>query len=526
VQIVSVSGEDPSYMRRWLVVIAILLISFVVALIAFTPLIKSQIRSRTETYLRARFQSEVDFTSFDIHLFPLPRIAINGLTLRLKGRTDVPPLIQIQRASFTASLVDVFRKRYTIENVTLEGLQIHIPPKSSGARPRIQGTDVDLARKYPILIKEIHAANGLISILRDDPKKPAREFPIEQVLINNFSFDNAASFHAKLTNPIPRGEIDCTGNFGPWQADEPRHTPVDAKFTFSHADMGTIKGLQGTLSSTGIFSGPLDFLNVEGSTDTPDFALRISAHPVALHTDYTAIVDGTNGNVILKPVIAHFRHTTLIVNGQVADLTPEKGRTIALNVVSGEARIEDLLYLTVKYDKPIMNGSTTITAKLEIGEGQRDILQRMTVDGQFGVANAHFTSPSVQEKIDSFSRRGQGRPEDTDIENVVSGLTGNFRMAGGSIDFSKLSFKVTGAGVELSGTYGLDKGEIDFHGKLLLDAKLSQTTTGTKSFLLKAVDPFFKGKNGGSEVPIKIAGTKDHPLYGLDFHHKDTPKKN
>lgn len=451
---------------------------------------------------------------------------MDGLTLRLKGRTDVPPLIQIQRVSFTASLPDVLRRRYTIEKVELEGLQIHIPPKESGARPRIQGTDVDLARKYPILIKEIHATNGLISILRADPNKPPREFPIQQVVVNNFSFDDPASFHAQLTNPVPRGEIDCSGTFGPWQADEPRHTPVDAKFTFSHADMGTIKGLQGTLSSSGKFSGPLDFLNVEGSTDTPDFALRISAHPVALHTDYTAIVDGTNGNVILKPVIAHFRHTTLVVNGEVADLTPEKGRTISLNVVSTAARIEDLLYLTVKYDKPIMNGNTTITAKLEIGEGQRDIIQRMTVDGQFGVANAHFTSPGVQEKIDSFSRKGQGRPEDSDIENVVSGLAGKFHMAAGSIDFSRLSFKVTGADVELSGTYGLDEGQIDFHGKLFLDAKLSQTTTGTKSFLLKAVDPFFKGKNGGSEVPIKITGTKDHPSYGLDLHRKDDSGKN
>jgi hypothetical protein len=513
-------------MRRWLTVLAVLLVLGIVGLVAFAPLIKSQIRSRTEAYLRARFQSKVQFTDFDVHLFPRPRITMDGLTLRLKGRTDVPPLIQIQRVSFTASLPDVLRRRYTIENVELDGLQIHIPPKESGARPRIQGTDVDLATKYPILIKEIHATNGLISILRADPNKPPRQFPIQQVVVNNFSFDDPASFHAQLTNPVPRGEIDCSGTFGPWQADEPRHTPVDAKFTFSHADMGTIKGLQGTLSSSGKFSGPLDFLNVEGSTDTPDFALRISAHPVALHTDYTAIVDGTNGNVILKPVIAHFRHTTLVVNGEVADLTPEKGRTISLNVVSTAARIEDLLYLTVKYDKPIMNGNTTITAKLEVGEGQRDIIQRMTVDGQFGVANAHFTSPSVQEKIDSFSRKGQGRPEDSDIENVVSGLAGKFHMAAGSIDFSRLSFKVTGADVELSGTYGLDEGQIDFHGKLFLDAKLSQTTTGTKSFLLKAVDPFFKGKNGGSEVPIKITGTKDHPAYGLDLHRKDNSEKN
>jgi hypothetical protein len=513
-------------MRRWLLALLVLVVLCGVALIAFAPLIKSQIRTRTEAYLRARFQSDVQFSQFNIYLFPRPKIAIDNLTLRLKGRTDVAPLIQIQRVSFTASLPDVLRKRYTIENVQLEGLQIHIPPKGSGARPRIGGTDVDLAKKYPVLIKEIHASYGLISILRDDPKKPSRDFPVQQLVVKNFSFDDPASFHAQLTNPIPQGEIDCSGQFGPWQADEPRHTPVNAKFTFDNANMGTIKGLEGTLSSTGKFSGPLDLLNVEGSTDIPNFSLHISGHPVALHTEYTAIVDGTNGNVILKPVIATFRHTTLVVNGEIADMTPEKGRTILLNVVSTAARIEDLLYLTVKYDKPIMNGDAKITAKLDIGEGNRDIMQRMTVDGQFGVADAHFTSPTVQQKIDSFSRRGQGQPEDKDIENVVSGLSGNFRMAGGSFDFSKLSFKVTGADVELSGTYGLEKGEIDFHGKLLLDAKLSQTTTGTKSFLLKAVDPFFKGKHGGSEVPIKITGTKDHPVYGLDFHHKDDSKSN
>src|SRR5271156_1470250 len=184
-------------MRRWLTVIAILIIACVIALVASGPLIKSEIRSRTEAYLRARFQSEVQFTNFDIHLFPRPRITIDNLTLRLKGRTDVAPLIQIQRASFAATLPDVFRKRYTLEGVQLDGLQIHIPPKGSGARPRIQGTDVDLATKYPVLIREIHATNALISILRDDPAKLPREFPIQSVLVENFSFDNAATFHAR-----------------------------------------------------------------------------------------------------------------------------------------------------------------------------------------------------------------------------------------------------------------------------------------------------------------------------------------
>ena len=54
------------------------------------------------------------------------------------------------------------------------------------------------------------------------------------------------------------------------------------------------------------------------------------------------------------------------------------------------------------------------------------------------------------------------------------------------------------------------------HGQLLLDAKLSETTTGFKSILLKAVDPFFR-KEGKTVLPIKITRK---PSFGSDLGHK------
>ena len=56
-----------------------------------------------------------------------------------------------------------------------------------------------------------------------------------------------------------------------------------------------------------------------------------------------------------------------------------------------------------------------------------------------------------------------------------------------------------------------------------MDAKLSQITTGVKSFLLKPFDPFFR-KNGETVVPIKVTGTRDKPSFGLDLHHKEDSK--
>ena len=82
--------------------------------------------------------------------------------------------------------------------------------------------------------------------------------------------------------------------------------------------------------------------------------------------------------------------------------------------------------------------------------------------------------------------------------------------------FSDLSFSVPGALARVHGTYGLLTEQVDLHGTLQVDNKLSRGSKGVKSVLLKSVEPFFKKKNGGEIVPIKIGGTFSHPSYGLD----------
>src|SRR5581483_7106667 len=134
---------------------------------------------------------------------------------------------------------------------------------------------------------------------------------------------------------------------------------------------------------------------------------------------------------------------------------------------------------------------------------------------KFGIASAEFLSPKVQSKLDTLSRRGQGQPKDLGIKDVASEMNGKFRVVDAVAHFSNLQFGVPGASVNLAGNYNLDNGALDFRGKLILQAKLSQTTTGVKSFFLKAIDPFFRGKDAGAILPIKISGTRENPEFGL-----------
>jgi hypothetical protein len=55
-----------------------------------------------------------------------------------------------------------------------------------------------------------------------------------------------------------------------------------------------------------------------------------------------------------------------------------------------------------------------------------------------------------------------------------------------------------------------------FAGNLLLDASLPDTLGGFKSILARAAQPFFRRPGGGSKLPIKIAGPRAKPAFGLD----------
>jgi uncharacterized protein involved in outer membrane biogenesis len=517
-------------MRKWIAIaavslVAIFLAAYVLTLHVMAPKLRAMARQEVEEHLQARFESSVDFDDLEVTLYPRIHVVVYGLVLRHKGRTDIPPLIQIRRVSFYTTLTGLLGSRPQIGLVELDGLEIHTPPRTPGGEPLIRGTDQNLTEKYPIVIREIRADDALVVLLRKDSDRPPNQFEIHQLVLNDFGFDRPAAFHALLTNPKPRGYIHCDGQLGPWRADEPSETPVSGNYTFFNADLGTIKGLRGILSSRGTFGGPLDYLRVEGTTDTPDFGLRTSTEPMALHTDFSAIVDGTNGDTVLTKVTAKFLHTTMVTHGEVVDIYPKvKGRTIALDAVSNDARIEDLLALTVKSERPLMTGSAELRTQILIPERDQDVVDRLQLHGQFGLGNVHFTSSTVQGKVDSLSRRGQGKPKDQDISDAMSDLNGRFEMENGSIDFSNLSFGVEGASIALAGSYNLDSGQIDFRGKLRLQAKLSQTMTGWKSVVLKPFNHLFEGKNGGSEIPIKITGTRDHPSFGLDLHDKANTK--
>jgi hypothetical protein len=373
-------------------------------------------------------------------------------------------------------------------------------------------------------------------------------------------------FHAILINPRPTGNIDSTGDFGPFNEHSPGDTPVSGRYTFRNADLSTIKGIGGILSSDGSYQGQLNKIVVDGTTTTPDFRLDIAKRPVPLNTTFHAIVDGTNGDTYLQPVDAWLLHTHIIAQGQVVHVAGVQGRDIRLNITVDPGHIQDMLQLAVKSDQPLMNGQIQVHAKMDLPPGPASVIDKLQLQGSFDLTDTHFPSDKIQSKIDELSLRGQGKAQQANDEgnatknqakndapandqpqngksatssqdqnqdqnqapvtaDIASEMRGNFTFGESKINISALNFRVPGADIAMTGVYDIKGQTLDFTGSARLDAHVSQMVTGWKSWLLKPVDPFFAKNGAGTFVPIKVGGTTAHPAIGLDFKHKDKDPK-
>ena len=493
-------------------VIAIAGVGVVVSFRALEPRLHDWVTSN----LSKSLESEVELGDVRLNWFPL-RLNAKNLMVRHHGRTDVPPLLVV--SSFTVDLKPTDLWSSTVDRVSVDGLEISIPPKNpeTGKRPlpRASGdTSKASDASEGFVIRRLVATNTRLSVIPRDSNRNPRIWDFHQLDMKNLRSSEPATFTASLINPIPYGKIEASGHFGPWQSTEPGTTPLSGEYTFD-ADLGTIEGLAGTLAAIGEMSGTIEQISTKGQTKTLDFRLtELDGTSLPLQTAYDAVVDGTRGDVELKHVDVILGSSRFEARGVVEGTKGVKGKRVVVNVKSSAASLGELLRLVSK-GQPAADGALSIDAAMDLPQGEQTVLRRLALEGSVRAERVTFTKDSVQDKIDELSRKAQGRPTDGSIDDVASRMATEFVLRDGVFTYRKLSFDVQGASVTLDGTHSLRAKTVDLSGVVLLNATVSQTQTGFRSLLLKPFDPLFKKNGAGTRLVIKVAGTQDHPKIAL-----------
>jgi AsmA-like C-terminal region len=521
--------SDPKIAKRrgvWGWVLISLLIA-VIALAVIGEIVVHRampiLKGRVIETLSARFNSRVEMDGFSVSV--LKGLEVSGDGLRIYPEDEVvaagakDPLIVLGHFSFHANLLGLFVKPMRVGTVYVKDMAIHIPPREMRQQAPKGQRHIG---KIKILVDEIVFDDSKLIIGTIKPDKDPKHFEMSRIVMRNVGPDEPWKYDATLVNAIPKGDIHATGTFGPWNNDSPGDSSVTGRYTFDHVDLNTIKGIGGMLSSVGDFSGQLNKITVDGTTETPNFSLDTANHGVPLHTKFHAIVDGTSGDTYLQPVNARLSGSDFTCSGAVVNIKG-KGHTIDLDVNIPAGQIQDFLQLAVKTSPVVMTGGLQMKTKLHIRPGPESVSKKIGLKGGFTLRQIHFTNPEVEDKVDMLSLRAQGDPKAAKpgAEDVHSQMVGQFVMADGKLSFSKLDYTLPGADVSLAGEYTLDGERFEFDGKVRTKAKVSQMVASKwKSILLKPVDPFFKKDGAGAVIPVKVSGTRSAPKFGLDLGHK------
>ena len=489
------------------------------------PLLKERIVKT----LSARFDSRVQLDQIRVSVGNGIHVWGGGLRIYPRHLQASAPLFALAQFSFSTPWSQLFRTPMFIDRVEVRGLDINLPPKEQRAHGK-QGK-----HHFGIRIGEIVCENATLVIGTSKPGKIPLEWDIGHLQLFSVGSGMPMKFHAVLVNPKPVGNIDSEGSIGPFDEESPGDTPVSGVYSFSNADLSTLKGIGGILSSHGKYQGALNSITVDGETSTPDFRLDVAGHSVPLNTTFHALVDGTNGDTYLQPVDAWLLHSHIVAKGDVIRGSNGHGHDIRLDVTVGPGQIQDLLELGAKSQHSLLTGAMQMHTTFYLPSGDQQVIDRLRLAGSFAVLNAHFTEREFQSKIDQLSLRGQGKAKEAQEEsqalkdggatsgaNATSTMRGDFSLGDGRIALKNLNFSVPGAEIAMEGAYKIEGQQLDFHGSARFDAKLSQMVTGWKSILLKPVDPFFSNNNR-TDIPISVTGTRPHPHVGLDLGNKNHP---
>lgn len=499
---------DHATLKTWLIAAAlavgIVIVLFAIATAVLTPIMRRQ----AVQALEKGFHGKVDIAKFRVSIVPRMSATGENLTVR-RGNTGDPPLIFAQKAYLDTGLSGLLKKDKHFGRLVLEGLRIEVPTGNGSNESAGQDSD-----KQRFLFDEVVADGSVLRIL---PKggKPL-EFDLSRLTVKPVGPDVAMHFNAALRIPVPPGQVETAGVFGPWQHGHVGRTALSGRYTLSNADLASFGGIGGDVSSEGTFKGRLQSIDVQGETETPDFRVTSAGHPVNLKTRFNVTVDATEGNVFLHQVDANFLHSSLVVQGGIAGEPGEDGKTISLDAKSDQARMEDLLLLALR-PKPAVRGDTQFSGKLVIPAGDREVVDKLQIDAQFGVETAHMTSRKFQQGINKLSERARGDSKDDDPETVPANFQGLFTVRNGIARVRQISMQIPGATAQGSGTYSLRSDKVNVDGLLRMQAKVSETQKGVKALLAKFIDPIFKKKRAGAVLPVKVRGTINNPTFGLNL---------
>ena len=515
--VVRVFRSDFVHTRRWwLVGTAVAVLALVAAAtVRWSGQLEPRLRDELEAWLSDRLGSDVSIDTVEVTLGPQLHVTGRGLTVRIRHRPDLPPLVTVGSWSGAAHLDRLRIRRF--DELRLTDVRITIPPRRlddmrppdrpRGGRPR---------RPPSMRIDRLVADHVVLGVMPRDEMREPHVWDIRDLRLDPFSFDAASPFSATVDTPLPDDRAHVTGTAGPWPRGHLHDLPLSGEYVL-RGRLDRVPGLHGALVVRGRALGTLDRLSTVGTATSAAAGLTWpGSDGLPFTARYRALFDATSSDVHIERMQVTAGRATVLADGHVVRQRGAKGRHVALHVAAARAEVGDLLRALIGGPSAPARGRVDLDATFDLPPGDDEVMDRAAVDVRFDLRDARFLHGSVQQALDQLSTRARGRPDD-DAAPAPVRVRGRARLGGGRVALAPIDLGIPGATVAGTGWYTLRAQTIGFHGVARLDASLAETQQGWRRWLLRPLSPLLAKEGAGTRLVLDIRGTRAAPDVDIDL---------
>src|SRR5580658_897713 len=269
------SRPDRGRRLRWVIWAAATLAAISCGVVILVAIRSPFTQARVVKGLESIVHSKVTIGKFHKVYFPHVGCVAENVTFAGTASTgDSTRLGTIQKMAIEARYADLIARPDYIARIVLDGLHVKVSALGTGGSSA--STQASTVR-----VGEIVADGAVLELTRSDDKPPLK-FEIRSLTVRSFGPNSTWSYRVNMQNAEPPGDIIADGQFGPLNLEDLATIPFSGTYKFQNANLSVFRGIAGTLSSTGEFTGRLGEIGIRGTIDIPDFQAAKSGRPVHL----------------------------------------------------------------------------------------------------------------------------------------------------------------------------------------------------------------------------------------------------
>ncbi len=412
------------------------------------------------------------------------------------------PLIfshQIKATSITVDKPEVVLLRNSAGKWNYSSLGTHTSGAKNKPDPPKEGAGPDLS------IQKFEIVNGKIRAGQIAGRSASHERVYQNVrlLVRDISDTTAMPFTLLADTP-GGGSLDLEGKAGPLDQKDLAKTPLDAKITLEHADIGATgffdpnSGLAGIVDFDGKITSDGKKLHSEGKAKANNMKLvrggGPSRQPVAL--DYTSdyALDSETGAISSN---VHTGSSTANLSGSLNG----RGESIVANLklLGKNMAVNDVEGLLPAFGVVLPSGASLRGGTINTELTAQGPLDRLVITGPVNVSGAHLSGYDLTSKLGAMAALAGVRPSS---DTLIQTFNAAMRVAPEGIRADNIFLDVPSIGQLMGNGVISPNNALNF--KMAL--KLASGATSLTGGLAALTGP-------GNGIPFLIEGTTANPVF-------------